>query len=299
MRENEAFQNRPESTPEERGLLYIPREHELNEQIVPKTTDKDNWFDGLQAILKRRRATAPGIESAAQTQQYEPVRTVEDRPAIITTAPSIRAGITHHDAEAFFRAKVININRLREQEKLKARLAEIEACERDILEHREFAKKNRYNTAGVVDFLMGKKGRANNYYYNDHFTTRSPFSKTEVTNEALAILESRAAVQGTKIFGEPDPSLRREFCFLGDRTWFYHESDGERDVSVRYVCDDSGVVKYDNKSHARLDADEIQNFWNATKAYHKSVSVEVYRRQPADINGDGMVDNRERYGLAA
>lgn len=292
MRENDP-QNRLNQPADKLGLLRVPRNLELQpekkiEQIEDQPSQPD-WF------VKLTRNFAETAEVASELS--EPVAEaypVQGEPEAVTVAPSTVAEITHHDPVEFFRAKVVNIERVRAQKELEQNLARLKAREDDILGHREFAKNNRYSSARVVDFLMGKKELVDSLYYNDYFASVSPFSQTEITDEDLISLESKAAIERTKVFGEPVDGVRREFCLLGDGTWFYHQSDGEQDVSIHYQRDEQGVLRRDNESHAYLGADEMKNFIAATKAYHQGVSAEVYRRRPVDVNGDGIIDAGER-----
>jgi hypothetical protein len=109
-------------------------------------------------------------------------------------------------------------------------------------------------------------------------------------------LESEAAINGAQMFG-PATDVRREFCLLGVQdgvsTWFFHQSYDEEELSIHYVRDESGVQRRDGKAHAYLEGEELDNFIKATEVYHDYVSREVYHRRPADVNGDGIVDQRD------
>jgi hypothetical protein len=219
---------------------------------------------------------------------------ISDVEAVAPSAEPSRPEVTQHDPVEFFRSKMANPERLRAEKELRRTLAQLAAREQDILGHREYAKDNRYNTVRMIDFLLAKKELVDSYYYNNYFTNLSPFSQAELTDKDLAVLESEAS----QVFGEG-----HEFAFV-EGSWVYHrqpESDKDRGITVRYTRRANGVEKYDDERYSMLEpgSEEWTRLLSAIAAYHQKVSTDVYRRQPADVNGDGIVDREDNFQLAA
>ncbi|MDR1033072.1 MAG: hypothetical protein LBL84_03640 [Candidatus Nomurabacteria bacterium] len=258
--------------------MYVPRNVETAPTPEPeaKQTVQPDWFNKLTEILAKKRQATEAAEALAPSTEVG-----FDRPEV-----------QHHDPDEFFRKKLINPNRVRDQQELKRCIAGVKAREADILGHRDFAKQNRRNTVSTIDFITG--GKLGSNYYNDCSATVLPFSRVEVTDEWLAELESRAA---SGMFGPG-----HDFVFV-NKSWVYHrqpEHEGDAGLTIRYTCHENGIKKYDDKQYTDLDpkSEEWAILMNAIETYHSKVSTEVYRRSPADINGDGVIDQRD-YDLAA
>lgn len=105
-----------------------------------------------------------------------------------------------------------------------------------------------------------------------------------LTERELLTLESEI---GAKLFGPVAAGHRREFFYLGDHTWIWHEEwiDDKKKLAtstVRYEVSESGVLKVqEGARYSYLEGEELQNFGIAIRMYYEQVVRGVYKRDPA------------------
>lgn len=108
--------------------------------------------------------------------------------------------------------------------------------------------------------------------YND-----GPKSVTETE------LIQRESEVGSTVFGFVAPNRSRQFFNLDANTWIWYEAwedhKGKHAVTTRYEIHGDNVLKIQDDRPAELvRGGELENLYQATKAYYYKVAAEVYRR---------------------
>ena len=105
-----------------------------------------------------------------------------------------------------------------------------------------------------------------------------------LTERELLTLESEI---GAKLFGAVPAGHRREFFYLDNHTWIWHEEwlDASKKLAtstVRYEINEHGVLKVqEGARYSYLEGEELQNFGIAIRMYSEQVAREVYQLDPA------------------
>ena len=105
-----------------------------------------------------------------------------------------------------------------------------------------------------------------------------------LTERELLTLESEI---GAKLFGPVPAGHRREFFYLDNSTWIWHEEwlDENKKLAtstVRYEINEHGVLKVqEGARYSYLEGEELQNFGIAIRMYYEQVTRQVYKRDPA------------------
>jgi len=100
--------------------------------------------------------------------------------------------------------------------------------------------------------------------------------------EVYRELIRREAKIGGEVLGPVHPGGRREFFYLDDNTWIWHEewidaADQRRIITTRYDIRPNGVLKaQDGQNYRYIDLAEARNLYQAIKLYLQRVSSEVY-----------------------
>lgn len=89
---------------------------------------------------------------------------------------------------------------------------------------------------------------------------------------------------GGKLFGPAPKDGRRDFFCLDEHTWVWHEEwkgkDGKmKNRTTRYEVRPDSVVKINqNNQYQMLSKAEAARFFEAMRAYERSVKTELYQR---------------------
>ncbi len=118
----------------------------------------------------------------------------------------------------------------------------------------------------LLDKILGKKSY--------------PKVPYQVTKRELIQKEAKV---GASLFGVLPPNRRREFFMLDRHTWIWYEewrdSEGIHRVTTRYELRDDHVIKTQNdQATVLVDDVEIENLYQAVKAYYYAVADQVYHR---------------------
>lgn len=86
---------------------------------------------------------------------------------------------------------------------------------------------------------------------------------------------------GGRIFGPTNPSVRREFFCLDERTWVWHEEwidkQGETHVqTTRYDVRPDGILKSQHGKYQPVTVDEANRLYSAARMYQDAVRSELY-----------------------
>ena len=100
------------------------------------------------------------------------------------------------------------------------------------------------------------------------------------TERDLLDLESKI---GAELFGPIPAGCRREFFCVDEKSWIWYEewrdqSGKLQSSTVRYELHGNGVLKVQQGArYTYLEGAELQNFLQATKAYHDRVMSVLYK----------------------
>lgn len=104
-----------------------------------------------------------------------------------------------------------------------------------------------------------------------------------LSERELLTLESEV---GAKLFGPISAGRRREFFYLENQTWIWHEEwlDANKKLAtstIRYEVNEHGVLKVqEGARYSYLEGEELRNFGVAIRMYYEQVTRQVYRRDP-------------------
>lgn len=104
-----------------------------------------------------------------------------------------------------------------------------------------------------------------------------------LSERELLTLESEV---GAKLFGPIPAGRRREFFYLENQTWIWHEEwlDANKKLAtstIRYEVNEHGVLKVqEGARYSYLEGEELRNFSVAIRMYYEQVTRQVYRRDP-------------------
>ena len=104
----------------------------------------------------------------------------------------------------------------------------------------------------------------------------------ETFEQRVRRLIHREAELGGTLFGQIPQGHRRDFFYLGDNTWIWHEgwrdeNGKEKIVTTRYEVSQDHIMKVqDGMPYQKLEGEEAINFYNATLAYFELIKSQLY-----------------------
>lgn len=91
---------------------------------------------------------------------------------------------------------------------------------------------------------------------------------------------------GASLFGPLAKNGRREFFNLDEKTWIWYEqwvdeNRNQRSATTRYEVQENGVLKVqEGARYSYLEAQELDNLYQAITVYYERVAREIYRIDP-------------------
>lgn len=112
---------------------------------------------------------------------------------------------------------------------------------------------------------------------------KAKVTRRRLTRRDLIRMESKI---GSQLFGPVPNGHRREFFYLDNNTWIWHEewlAQGKRrELTTRYEIHPNGVLKVqDGQPYAVVEGEELRNLHMAVRLYFERTSRQIYQRDPA------------------